>query len=113
MNKQEFKAGTQVMYVPDHATAGDKDCEYGFITSVDETRAWVRFWLKEFPPRVRNLNNSECTPLSNLIQVDYVPQTIVDQLLPVFIQQAALMRESVLRCLNYEKGDNNGFIMYQ
>jgi len=62
--------GDAILYVPSHAD-GDvhhKDCEVGFVTSVDPARdiAWCRYFHREFPHNLRTIANSEATPIANL-----------------------------------------------
>jgi len=49
MKIRDFKRGMQIVYVPTHAN-GDlehSDCEYGFVSSINDRFVFCRYWHKK------------------------------------------------------------------
>lgn len=87
VTKEQLKQGTQVLYIPNHATDEDgnrdpehPDCEAGFVMSMNEDFAFVRYWSKINPHELRTTANSESTLLSNLALIDTRAQVTVDRM---------------------------------
>lgn len=90
LESRDFERGDQVAYIPPHALdIDDPGVEFGFVTSTDGKHAFVRYWYPGLPyGRLRTTANSERTPMRRLIHFDYIAQTIVDELLSRFAQEA-------------------------
>ncbi len=73
-----FKVLDQVIYIPNHAT-GPKhpDVEYGFITSVRDHSAAVRYWSNAQPGVLRTTANSEMTSIVNLRKMVYTDDKMI------------------------------------
>ncbi len=87
VTKQMLNQGTQVLYIPNHATDEDgnpdpahPDCQAGFVMSVNEETAFVRYWSKFSRHELRTVANSEGCYLSNLALVDSRSQKTVDRM---------------------------------
>lgn len=87
VTKQMLEQGTQVLYIPNHATddngdpdPGHPDCQAGFVMSVNEDTAFVRYWSKFSRHELRTLANSESTLLSNLALVKTRAQITVERM---------------------------------
>lgn len=65
----EFERGDQVAYVPTHAhkDIDHPHAETGFVTSLRDDFAFVRYWMKgREGADLRTTGNSEGTPIDNL-----------------------------------------------
>ncbi len=83
----ELKAGTQIIYVPSHASGNinHPDCEAGFVMSETTTTSnhphyFCRYWSKSDRHRLRTLSNSEITGEVWLVTQDTRDQTMIDKL---------------------------------
>lgn len=95
--------GTQVLYVPTHASADvtHKDVEAGFITSlrvgVDKPFAFVRyFWgpkRAEHEYDLRTKNNGEATDLWHLVLRQHRDQTRINEMTRKVLMEANLYWE--------------------
>lgn len=97
----ELKPGTQIIYVPYHAH-GDidhRDAQAGFVTSVREDgTALCRYFYKD--GTLRTAANSERCDIAMLVVRDTRPQSIIDELLPECIAQAAQTYAELMTHLN-------------
>lgn len=69
--KETLQRGTQVTYIPLHQ-AQEKEidlgkCEDGFVTSVADGFAFVRYWSRRHPDQLRTKSCSERTPICALV----------------------------------------------
>lgn len=93
MNIKDLKRGTQIAYIPNHAD-GDinhSSVEQGFVTSTSEKVAFCRFWSKCYKAELRTKANSEAIIFDNIVIIDSVPQTLVDEMLKKYC--AAIKRD--------------------
>ncbi len=79
-----MEKGTQVIYIPDHADsdANHPDSKCGFVASEGRVAGAVfcRFWNEDFSA-LETTDNSERTPIANLILERSVDQARVDEML--------------------------------
>jgi len=76
-----MKPKTQIAYIPNHAH-GDinhEDVEFGFVTSSNEKFIFCRFWSKTYPNTLRTMSCSEAVYGENLVEVESVPQSLVNK----------------------------------
>lgn len=83
-NKSTVYPGMQVAYIPRHAFGKltHPDVKYGFVTSMNDTVAFCRYWAKVppgTPPRLRTTDNSEGTPYDLLVAYNSVPDSDVQR----------------------------------
>lgn len=79
----EFKKGTQIIYIPTHAGIDENhpDCEAGFVTSTNSKFVFCRYWNKGLMNTLRTTANSEPTHPNNLIIKRTRPQEVIDRAL--------------------------------
>lgn len=81
-----MKAGTQIIYVPDHArNVNHPDCEPGFIEDGEVVMGSVccRFWRKPALKELRTRANGEWVRLHNLVVTNTVPQEQVTRTMKI------------------------------
>ena len=89
-DQEQLKPGTQIASVPDHVSKlTDPEVEYGFITRTTEAGyAFCRFWQRDNITELRTKSCSEGVPYKNLVVIDSVPQSQVEEAM-VWIKQEA------------------------
>lgn len=98
----DFRRGTQVAYVPAHVqeqggSLKHPDVEFGFVTSVKDIDAFVRYWRKGHIPTdyaeieycLRTRANSERTPLDLLVEFHSIPNDIVEVALDIIDRETS------------------------
>jgi hypothetical protein len=78
-----FKRGTQIAFVPARAGGNltHESVEYGFVTSVQGTIVWCRFW--DWNGKLRTKDSSYAVPVDYLVPLDTVEQSVVEEWLVV------------------------------
>lgn len=82
-----MKPGTQIAYIPDHAKSvglTHPDVEFGFVMREQGDSHFCRYWCKGHLRDLRTIANSELTPNDCLVEVNSVPQELVDALVEGF-----------------------------
>jgi hypothetical protein len=84
--------GTQIAYVPNHVVVDEggswqthRDVQFGFVMSSNSPDThFCRYWAKGHEGgELRTKANSERTPNDYLMQFDYVPQILVEQMIDI------------------------------
>lgn len=78
-----FPAGTQIAFIPTHATGiRHPDVEFGFVTKDDgKDYIYCKYWRKGKPGILRTVSNSELTPRDCIVEYKSVDQCVVDILI--------------------------------
>ena len=85
--RSSMKPGTQIAYIPDHAKSSGlthPDVEFGFVMREQGNSHFCRYWRKGHPRDLRTIANSELTSNRDLVEVNSVPQGLVDALVEGF-----------------------------
>ena len=93
----DFKPGTQIAYIPNHAH-GDinhEDVEYGFVTG-NRSFVFCRYWTKGRLGVLRTTSCSEATNREDLVECKSVNQAMVDQLMIALGYMYNSKKENVL-----------------
>lgn len=76
-----LEPGDQVAYIPLHAygNINHPDVEFGFVARMHAGGefAYVRYWRRGSPGELRTVDNSECTPVGQLVRFESVAPDVV------------------------------------
>lgn len=70
----DFYTGQQVVYAPDGS-----DLEYGFVTSVQDSRVWCRFFSDKSASRLRTTANSEAVRARDLRPYNFTSESKIKE----------------------------------
>lgn len=78
-----FKPGQQIAYIPSHANENinHPDVEFGFVTSVNDSYVFCRFFRNRGSNELRTMANSEACRPEDLIPFEHHKQGEINILL--------------------------------
>lgn len=89
---QSFEIGSQIAYIPSHADGEitHPNVEFGFIESLDNQVAYCRYWRRGQLGKLRTVDDSEETPLLQLVAHKSVSQQLIEHYLDQFDESARI-----------------------